>query len=286
MPIAISQDKYKRNFDEIKTTYELEKKLAHKLKKASKYERQQLNLYTAVYDEFFQKVPNHPILQRKDNPQVTASIVAKWMPALENFLYPEATFLEVGPGDCSLSLEVTQRVKKVFAVDVSNEVTNRITMPSNFELVISDGCTIPVTENSIDIAYSHQLMEHLHPDDAFEQLQNIYTALAPGGIYICITPNRLSGPHDTSQFFDDLATGWHLKEYTVTELYNLFRAAGFSQVSYDKITTDIHLKLPLNLATVSGLRIFETIVENFPASLRRKLALMTKFRGITLVGKK
>jgi hypothetical protein len=31
-------------------------------------------------------------------------------------------------------------------------------------------------------------MEHLHPEDAFEQLRNIIRALAPGGRYVCITP--------------------------------------------------------------------------------------------------
>lgn len=61
-------------------------------------------------------------------------------------------------------------------------------------------------------------MEHLHPDDAYEQLQEIYNALIPGGIYICITPNRLSGPHDVSQYFDSIATGFHPKEYTTVEM--------------------------------------------------------------------
>lgn len=286
MPVNIKEDRYRRSFDDIKKTYELEQELARKLKQASKHERLELNLYTSAYDELFSQLPEHPVQKLKGNPEATASVVAKWMPVLDYFLRPDVTFLEVGPGDCSLSLEVAKKAKKVYAVDVSNEVTKNLNTPANFELVISNGCTIPVAENSVDIAYSHQLMEHLHPDDAFEQLQNIYKALAPGGIYICITPNRLSGPHDTSQFFDDIATGWHLKEYTVTELYDLFKAVGFSQVTYSKIRTDNQVELPLNLATVPALRAYEAILESLPASLRRKLALMFKFRGITLVGKK
>jgi hypothetical protein len=73
-------------------------------------------------------------------------------------------------------------------------------------------------------------MEHLHPDDAFEQLQNIYNSLVPRGVYICITPNKLTGPHDVSKYFDEIATGFHLKEYTISELTRLFRKAGFSKV--------------------------------------------------------
>ncbi len=49
-------------------------------------------------------------------------------------------------------------------------------------------------------------------------------------MYICITPNRLNGPHDISRYFDPVATGFHLKEYTVTELSDLFKSVGFSKV--------------------------------------------------------
>ena len=73
-------------------------------------------------------------------------------------------------------------------------------------------------------------MEHLHPDDAFEQLENIYRALTPGGVYICVTPNRLSGPHDISSLYDEVATGFHLKEYSISELHSLFRRVGFSRI--------------------------------------------------------
>ena len=60
--------------------------------------------------------------------------------------------------------------------------------------------------------------------------QNVFTALAPGGAYVCITPNRINGPHDISRQFDRVATGFHLKEYTISELITLFRAAGFTVV--------------------------------------------------------
>lgn len=228
MPVNIKEDMYKRNFEQIKKTYELEKELASKLKTASKKERIGSNLYTSAYDDFFSQLP--PVLKEKNDPKVTAGVVARWMKALNFFLQPNATFLEIGAGDCSLSLEVAKRVKKVIALDVSNEATKELAVPDNFELVISDGISVPVQSNSIDIAYSQQMMEHIHPDDAVEQLQNIYQALSPGGIYVCITPNRLSGPHDTSMFFDEIATGWHLKEYTVSELYDLYKQVGLPKL--------------------------------------------------------
>ena len=63
-----------------------------------------------------------------------------------------------------------------------------------------------------------------------KQLKNIYQALAPGGSYLCFTPNRLSGPHDISKYFDEVATGFHLREYTNTELVAIFKKTGFSEI--------------------------------------------------------
>ena len=73
-------------------------------------------------------------------------------------------------------------------------------------------------------------MEHLHPEDAEAQLRAVAAALAPSGVYVCITPNALSGPHDISKHFDPVPTGLHLREYTNAELRRLMRAAGFGRV--------------------------------------------------------
>ena len=37
---------------------------------------------------------------------------------------------------------------------------------------------------SVDVAYSDQLMEHLHPDDALVQLTNVVRAQAGRSIYL------------------------------------------------------------------------------------------------------
>ncbi len=284
MPVSIKEDKYRRSLKQLKETYELEKKLGSQLKKATKEERK--HLYISLYDEYFKKLPQHPMLLRKANPKAIAWVTAQRMQLLSHFLKPDTTFLEVGPGDCSLSIAIAQQVKKVYAVDVSNEIAKNSNFPSNFELIISDGCSVPVPSNSVDVAYSHQLMEHLHPEDANEQIQNIYQALASGGIYICITPNRLSGPHDTSAYFENVATGWHLKEYTVSELYQIFRSAGFSRVDYYKSRGSFHRALPLTPLTNPIVKGIEQSLDLLPFSWRRKLATLLTFRGITIVGTK
>ena len=136
--------------------------------------------------------------------------------------------MEIGAGDCALSLEAAKYARKVYAIDIADVRSRNSEAPTNFEFRITNGLAIPVDRNSIDFAFSNHVMEHLHPDDAVEQLQEILTALRPGGIYLCVTPNRLCGPSDVSKYFDHVATGFHLKEYTIGELTKLFSEVGFS----------------------------------------------------------
>ena len=211
---------------QLREFYETEKALAARLRHASKGER--LKLYQEVYDELYRRVPFHPMLTRKATPEESARAVSWNMEYLSRFLHPGMTVLEVGAGDCQLAFEVARQANKVYAVEVSNVIAHAASTPANFELVMSDGTNIPVPPGSVDLAYSNQLIEHLHPDDAIDQLNNIFRALRPGGIYLCNTAHRLCGPTDVSQHFDEVATGFHLKEYVYAELDQLFRAAGFN----------------------------------------------------------
>jgi SAM-dependent methyltransferase len=284
MPVDMKQDMYKRAPEIIEATYLLEKELGDRLRSSTKAERKQL--YISLYNNLFQKLPFNPFLLENTDPEIGAWIVARRMDLLENFLSPDTVFSEIGAGSCRLSIEIAKQVKKAIALDVSSEVGQQTDTPDNFEFVVTDGITIPVPNDSITIAFSHQLMEHLHPEDALEQLQNIYAAIAPGGSYICVTPNRLSGSHDTSQFFDNVVSGWHLKEYTLSELYDLFRQVGFTKVGYYKYGKGVSFNIPLNSVTIAIVRIAEKLIDILPPSLKRQVAQLFLFRGITIIGTK
>jgi SAM-dependent methyltransferase len=260
----------------------IEKELAARLRDATRQERQ--SLYTVVYDELFRRLPDHPQLALKTNEQTRQRLVAQRVQLLSRYLHSNSTYLEIGPGDCSLAIAVAPLVRKVLAVDVSNEIAAGVVLPKNVELVISDGCSIPVPEGSIDIAYSDQLMEHLHPDDAREQLANVYRALAPGGVYVCITPNRLSGPHDVSRYFDEVATGFHLQEYTACELAAMFRAVGFRKLAALVGARGSHVAVPV--AFLKGIEVLlTTLPRRFGKTLARGLPLRL-ILGVKLVARK
>ena len=271
-----------RTYEELNAHYLVERELADKLRRAGKEER--MHLYTSLYNELYQRVPRHPQLTRKADPELQQAALLDQMKFLKKFLSPQCTFMEIGPGDCSLSIALSKFVEKVYAIDVSDEIAKSATFPVNFELIISDGCRIPVPKNSIGVAYSYQLMEHLHPEDASEQVRNVYETLAPGGAYICSTPSRLTGPHDVSKYFDDIATGFHLKEYSVTELAKIFRKAGFSTVRVFFSAKGIHLSFP-----VLPVFLLEWVLLRLPKALSKQISGLFPVRvllGITMIGRK
>ena len=268
-----------RTYEQLVQQYETEKKLADILRNATKDERR--HLYTDTYDTLYQQVPHHPQLTRKVDSLAQTQHVLSQMRILRHFLASDYKFVEVGSGDCSLAFEVARQVRKVYSVEISEVITKYLKPPENYELVISDGCSIPIPLNSINVVYSNQLMEHLHPDDAFEQLQNIYNILVPGGIYFCITPNRLNGPHDISKYFDEVATGLHLKEYTNTELEGIFKKVGFRKVRTVYMLKGLFFLSPPFLA-----QSIETVLSKLPGSIGKRIAYLRPFKlllGIKLV---
>jgi SAM-dependent methyltransferase len=262
-----------RTIAELWEHYQVEKKLANVLRAATRTERRRL--YSAAYEELFRRVPHHGQLTRKVSESERSEHTSAQMRLLNRFLKPDTSFLEIGAGDCALSLSIARRVREVYALDVSALITQADGVPANFHLVLSDGTSIPVPHGSIDVAYSNQLMEHLHPDDALEQLANIYRALAPGGVYICITPNRLTGPHDISRYFDSVACGFHLKEYTITELRALFRKVGFRKITHYARYHGTHVAVP---STVT--RALESGINAMSDPRRDRVARSRAVRGV------
>src|SRR5262249_29869627 len=112
-----------------------------------------------------------------------------------------------------------------------------------------------------------------------------YDALGAGGVYVCTTPHRYSGPHDVSKFFDDQASGFHLKEYTYHELRHMFRMTGFNATAACVGVKGRYFSLPDSAAVLA-----ETALGRLPYSLRRLLCRSRPFRplfgDITIVGRK
>lgn len=266
---------YQPNAKEREQHYELEKELAAQLREADFSKRQKL--YGEVYDKIYRSVPYLLPNQR----YLSAIALKNNLSLLGRYLNKKTIYMEIGAGNCLLAMAVADRVKQVYAIDVSVEVTANQGFPSNFSLKISDGLNIPVDHESIDLAFSNQLMEHLHPEDASIQLQNIYNALRIGGRYICVTPNKFSGPHDISKYFSNTPAGFHLREYSCSDLISEFRKAGFRKFKLLQGSKGIFFEMPTWSVTI-----LEKLLASLPPFLRRRLGRLLPFRlwlGLKLI---
>jgi SAM-dependent methyltransferase len=265
-----------RTHDEIRQHYLIEKELAQRLRTCAADQR--TGLYSVVYDELLRRVPSHPILKRKDTPHQRERAIAWQLQFLRRFIRPSQHFMEIGAGDCALSLSVAKHVERVTAVEVSATLTDSIVRPANFQLLLTDGCSVNLPNDTVDIAYSNQLMEHLHPDDAQRQLSEVHRTLKPGGAYICVTPNRVGGPYDISRRFDQVATGLHLKEYTVAEAAEAFRRVGFRRVRAYIGARGCFVAPPLGAFVAA-----ETLFSRIPHRYRLRLGSWSLLRPLMMI---
>lgn len=255
-----------RSDERLAAHYRVERRLANRLR-AAPGSSERRAIFSTMYEELFREIPDHPrlTLAKGDSTAERQRDIDWDLRQLESYLTPGCAFLEIGAGDCALSARVAQLAATVYAVDVSNQA--RAPLPANVRHVITDGSSIDVPAESVDLAFSDQLMEHLHPDDAGEQLRNIHRALKPGGAYFCITPNSLYGPSDISAYFDHVARGFHLKEYTLRELRAMFRQAGFPRLHAYVGARGWFMRCPCWL-----LEALESTLGALPVKLRRRIA--------------
>lgn len=272
----------KRSPQRLAAHYRVERRLADRLRSA-KSAGERRAIFATMYDELFREVPDHPRLLSKGASAGERERDIGWdLAQLRPYLKPGMTFLEIGAGDCALSRRVAKDARQVYAVEICDQTC--APLPGNVALVISDGCSVDVPAGSVDLAFSDQLMEHLHCDDALEQLRNIHRALKPGGAYFCITPNRLYGPSDISAYFDHVARGFHLKEYSLREVRAVFAQAGFPRVHVYVGARGWFLRFPAFL-----LEALEGALGLLPAGLRRRVAdtqVLRAMLGLRVAGVK
>jgi SAM-dependent methyltransferase len=271
--------------EQLRHHYAVECELAERLRGASREARRML--YNDVYDELLRRVPHHPLLRaRYDSGEMQRRerSVAGQLRFLKGFLTLRSVFLEIGGGDCALSLSAAGYAERVYSIEVCAQIVGMPRPQPNLKLALSDGVNIPIADASVDVAFSDQVMQHVHPEDAREQLENIRRCLVEGGIYICFMPHRLRGPQDISGHFDEQPRGLHLREYSAREARRLFREAGFRRVRFYAGARGFFFPVPF-----LALALCEAMLEKLPRRLRRALAdspLMHALLGLRVMATK
>jgi SAM-dependent methyltransferase len=254
-----------RSVEQIIRHFEVEQGIADRLKRANRPER--ARMYATMYDELFALVPDHPRLTRRHDPARLAALNAQKLALVERYLAGANTVVEFGCGDGSFAYSLCSRVGGVYGVDISDQRDPALPMPSNFEMVVYDGFDLPLPAGFADIAFSDQLIEHLHPDDVRLHFETVRRILRPGGVYILRTPHRYSGPHDVSRYVSNEARGFHLKEWTFREIRRALVEAGYTRVG-----TLQPSPLRSRLLTPLVMRLLEVFLGILTPGLRRAAA--------------
>jgi len=215
-----------RTPERLRSHYEVEKALADRLK-ATRSPSERAAMYATMYDELFRRVPDHPRLTRAFDPAAERRTVDRLLALLRPHLAPHVEYVEFGAGTCALAFAAAAGVRRVRVVEIADQIPKSAERPHNFELVLYDGWNLAIPDDSVDVVFSEQFLEHLHPDDARHHLDLVHRMLRAGGVYVLRTPERLTGPHDISRFFSDTPQGFHLHEWTYATLAAAARAAGF-----------------------------------------------------------
>lgn len=214
--------------ERIRQHYWLEKRLARRILTSSRENRTQVAI--EAYNELFSSIPWHPQLDNSEEKE--RRVLAEQCMLFEHLLGPRVDILDIGAGTGYWTRYLANKsAGRCVGIDISKEVLiKRPDDPPNLELYIMDAVELDFPASSFDIAFSSHLIEHLHPDDIERHFASVYRVLKENGVYAFDTPSRLNGPHDVSKYFDDVATCFHVKEWTYGELASHLKEAGFRKL--------------------------------------------------------
>ena len=133
--------------------------------------------------------------------------------------------LDVGSGVGYGAKILAEKASKVIAVDLSEEAVRyagREYAAGNIEIVVGDAQDLPLAGDSVDVAVSFELVEHLQGQQA--HLLEISRVLKPEGWTVISTPNRIFYSQESDQ-----ANPFHTREFDFQEFYAFLKSV-FSSV--------------------------------------------------------
>jgi SAM-dependent methyltransferase len=267
-----------RSLEQLKNHYLVEKSIAERLMAADRDQRKQI--YATMYDELFQKVPDHPRLNRRSDDKLTSRSNRAKLALVKRFVDSSTVFMEYAPGDCRFVTEVAGHVKYAYGLDISDQRRPGERSPDNFQLVIYDGYVVEeIPSGSLDVIFSDQLIEHFHPADTKLHFALAHRLLKPNGLYVFRTPHAVTGPHDISKYFADEPECFHLKEWTFGEVRDLLKEVGFSRFRPFWYRRGVSVRLPTLYFTA-----LERFFARFPKRYTRKAAdyLLSQVSGVAV----
>lgn len=207
--------------------YELERTLRRRILDSPPQRRAQV--VSQAYQELFRTFPDHSAFQ--ETPESRRAVGQRQAGMVAPLVRPGGHVLEVGCGRGDTLAALAARGCVCTGTDPSQEMIDLCRQYDGIDFRIGTAERLTFPGESFDLVFSMQVLEHLHPDDVPLHFAEALRVLRRGGTVAVETPNRRTGPQDISRGFSPTAEGLHLKEWTVGELAQVMRAAGFVRIS-------------------------------------------------------
>ena len=98
--------------------------------------------------------------------------------------------VDIGAGTGLLTLPLAARVSRVWAVDISQHMGHYLVAKassadiSNIETVVASAVSLPLVDESVDLAVSNYCFHHLNDADKVRALREVRRVLVPGGRFV------------------------------------------------------------------------------------------------------
>jgi ubiquinone/menaquinone biosynthesis C-methylase UbiE len=203
--------------------FEFEKRLRMRILTSSPEER--LSVTSEVYAALFERFPDHAAMldaaaDRKRQGKRSAGMI---LPLTK----PGQRVLEIGSGRGDVLVELAQAGLICSGIEASEHMIRLSEHLAALSIRRGVAHCLDFPDASLDVVFSQQVLEHMHPQDVPRHFAESHRVLRPGGLLIVETPNQRTGPQDISRGFAPVAEGLHLKEWSVRELIQQFQEAGF-----------------------------------------------------------
>ena len=271
--------------DMLKQQYELEREYAERIKKAQPFSEERAQ----ITKEAYQKV--NAIIEMRNQNTNAFGFNIQYSDMVLSFLRKEDTFFEAGAGTGALIGELRKN-PEVNVMGCDTFLDPRFWNENLRQGIMEDTLfhsLMKLEDESIDLFFWNDVIEHICPDEISETLNLLYKKMKHGGTVLTVTPNALTGPHDITAYAakeEKTAQGLHLKEYTYTEVAEVFHQSGFitrghyiRQIGKNKYTERCCLfndKLRFSLEKILRLISFKKLSSLFVYFLELNVSVMQK----------
>jgi len=155
---------------------------------------------------------------------IFAHILSKYT----KYVPAQGLVLDIGCGLGDLSMFVSKELRlTTVGLDVDAETailaSNATRRCPNFGVVLYNGKDFPFRDEAFDLAYTHEVIEHVDDDVLF--LSEVQRILKKGGLFVVSTPNASKEPFNPALYPD------HVRHYTKPQLVAKLRNANLSPIA-------------------------------------------------------